>query len=88
MAIRPPVWAAIALLASSCRALPLPISLPMACNDRAADASHTELRRRIALRVAQAHGANERAESGEVLRHGLVLSLVAGVLLAAARAAQ
>ncbi|MEQ1861839.1 MAG: MATE family efflux transporter [Chthoniobacteraceae bacterium] len=38
----------------------------------------------VSVRVAQAHGANERAETGEVLRHGLVLSLIVGALLAAA----
>lgn len=41
----------------------------MACNDPAADASHTELRRRIALRVAQAH---------EPLLPGAVTAMVFG----------
>lgn len=36
----------------------------------------------VAVRVAQAHGAGERAETGEALRHGLVLSIVAGIVLA------
>ncbi len=38
----------------------------------------------VSVRVSQAHGAGERAETGETLRHGLVLSLVAGALLATA----
>lgn len=38
----------------------------------------------VSVRVAQAHGAGERSETGETLRHGLALSLVAGGLLAAA----
>ena len=38
----------------------------------------------VSVRVAQAHGANERAETGEALRHGVVLSLAAGALLALA----
>lgn len=37
----------------------------------------------ISVRVAQAHGAGQRPQTGEALRHGLVLSLAAGALLAA-----
>jgi MATE family multidrug resistance protein len=35
----------------------------------------------VAVKVAQAHGAGQRAETGEVLRHGLALSLMAGSLM-------
>jgi MATE family multidrug resistance protein len=38
----------------------------------------------IAVRVAQAHGAGERAETGEVLRHGLALSFIVGAALVGA----
>jgi len=37
----------------------------------------------VSVRVAQAHGAGQEAEAGEILRHGLALSVGAGVLLAA-----
>ena len=36
------------------------------------------------MRVAQAHGAGERAETGEVLRHGLALSFIVGGVLVTA----
>jgi multidrug resistance protein, MATE family len=36
----------------------------------------------ISVQISQAHGAGRRSETGELLRHGLVLSLVAGTLLA------
>lgn len=36
----------------------------------------------VSVRVSQAHGAGERAETGETLRHGLVLSIVSGAALA------
>ena len=37
----------------------------------------------ISVRVSQAHGAGDRRETGEVLRHGLVITGVAGVALVA-----
>lgn len=37
----------------------------------------------IAIRVAQSHGAGDHRESGEVLRHGLVLAGLAGLLMTA-----
>ena len=37
----------------------------------------------VSVQVSQAHGAGRRAETGEVLRHGLVFSLVVGVALVA-----
>jgi MATE family multidrug resistance protein len=37
----------------------------------------------LSVRVAQSHGAGDRQESGEALRHGLVLAAVMGALLTA-----
>lgn len=36
----------------------------------------------VSVRAAQAHGAGDRQETGEVLRHGLVLAALCGVLTA------
>ena len=38
----------------------------------------------ISVRVSQAHGAGDREETGEVLRHGLALTGAAGILIVAA----
>jgi multidrug resistance protein, MATE family len=35
----------------------------------------------VSIQIAQAHGAGRRAETGDLLRHGLWLSLIAGVSL-------
>jgi MATE family multidrug resistance protein len=37
----------------------------------------------VSVRASQAHGAGDRQETGEVLRHGLALSVLAGVLMIA-----
>jgi multidrug resistance protein, MATE family len=37
----------------------------------------------ISVRAAEAHGAGERRETGEVLRHGLALSILAGLAMIA-----
>src|SRR6185436_314822 len=37
----------------------------------------------ISVRAAEAHGAGDRRETGEVLRHGLALSILAGLVMVA-----